>query len=51
MTPEQKLYALSSIISLAFLAIIAWQLLFDWIEDRFIGPWKERIRREMEDGD
>ncbi len=49
MTPDQKFHALSSIISLAFLAIIAWSLLFDWIEDRFIEPWKERIRREMED--
>jgi len=45
-TPEQKLYALSSIISLGMLAIAAWIFLLDWVEDRFIVPWKERIRRK-----
>lgn len=52
MTPEQKAYAIISIISLGALAMLLWSWLvdevFDWIARRYIEPWKERIRRKHE---
>jgi hypothetical protein len=45
MTPDQKLAALANIINLGILAMVALEMLFDWIEVRFVDPWKERIRR------
>lgn len=47
-TPEQRaaFYALCNIINLGILAVIGWTMLCDWIECRYIDPWKEQIRRE-----
>lgn len=53
MTPEQKIYAVVSIISLGIMAMLLWSWLvdeiFDWILRRYIEPWKERIHREHDD--
>lgn len=50
MTPEQKFYAIINILQLGALAALLWcwavDELFDWIDRRYIEPWKERIRRE-----
>jgi len=49
-THEQRalIYALCNIINLGIIASLGCILLCDWIEDRFIEPWKERIRRRAE---
>lgn len=49
MTPEQKFAALANIINLGILASVAWLYFCDWIEDRFIGPWKQRIIARAQD--
>lgn len=45
-TPEQFVYAIANIINLSILCVLAWTIFCDWIEDRFIASWKERMRRE-----
>jgi hypothetical protein len=48
MTPEQKIAAVANIINLIILAVLALTILTDWIEDRFVEPRRERLRRLME---
>lgn len=50
MTPEQTLTALANIINLGILASVAWLFFFDWVEDRYIEPWKERLRQRAKTG-
>lgn len=49
MTPEQKAWVIINILQIAALAALLWwwavDELFDWIERRYIEPWKECIRR------
>ena len=49
MTPDdaqKAVYAISSLLSLAFLWWIGVDLLFDWIERRFVQPIRDRIEGE-----
>lgn len=47
MTPEQKLYAIINLVTLGIVVCLvgSWltDRIFDWIERRWIEPWKARI--------
>ena len=49
LTPEQVACAFANLVNLTILAILAWMLFCDWIEDRLIDPWKERLRKQIDE--
>ena len=49
MTPEQKFYAIINLVTIGIILMLLWlwlvDVVFDWIERRFVEPYKELLRR------